>query len=519
MKIKYFFPFLLAALTMVVVGCDDDDDVAQLGGLRVSQSFVSLDMVGGSASVTVTASGDWAFETADIPSWLTVSPASGSAGQTDVSFSAPATLDGRNVTLRLVSGSFVQEINVIQGKAEAALATCKEVIDGADGKTYKVKGHIVSIRNTKYGNIDIADETGQIYLYGTLDKEGKKANEPVASWGLEVGDVITVVGPKTTYNGVVELVDVEVVAIEKSLAKILSPVDTLKKEGGVLEVKVAYKGFALAPSVDEAYQEWVHFAGMDIWQGTKTAVEPNPADTALVRFNISANAAGERSGVVSFSTTKEGSTSNVSYKFVQEGSIVDVNISDFVAAPVGDALYRVSGVITKVAKATYGNVYIRDYSGEVYVYGIGAKGDFEAAGLKEGDVVTLIGKRAEYNGSAQMGSGKLESSISVTDVTIDEFLTKEDNPNVYYRVTGTVDEVANATYGNLYLKAGDTRLYVYGCYPGWGAKGDARKNCLADKGIEVGDQLTVIGVKSTYNAVPQVNGGVYFSHVKPEVSE
>ena len=60
-------------------------------------------------------------------------------------------------------------------------------------------------------------------------------------------------------------------------------------------------------------------------------------------------------------------------------------------------------------------------------------------------------------------------------------------------VTGTVDEIANATYGNLYLKSGDTRLYVYGCYPGWGATGDARKNCLADKDIAVGDELTVIG--------------------------
>ena len=81
-------------------------------------------------------------------------------------------------------------------------------------------------------------------------------------------------------------------------------------------------------------------------------------------------------------------------------------------------------------------------------------------------------------------------------------------------VTGTVDEIANATYGNLYLKSGNTRLYVYGCYPGWGATGDARKNCLANKNIEVGDQLTIIGVKSTYNEVSQVKKGIYVSHKK-----
>jgi hypothetical protein len=81
---------------------------------------------------------------------------------------------------------------------------------------------------------------------------------------------------------------------------------------------------------------------------------------------------------------------------------------------------------------------------------------------------------------------------------------------------GTVDEIANATYGNLYIKDGDNKLYVYGCYPGWGATGDARKNCVADKDIAVGDKLTVIGVKSTYKGTPQVNGGIYFSHEKAE---
>lgn len=47
-----------------------------------------------------------------------------------------------------------------------------------------------------------------------------------------------------------------------------------------------------------------------------------------------------------------------------------------------------------------------------------------------------------------------------------------------------------------------------------GASGDARKNCLADKNIEVGDQLTVIGVKSTYQGTPQVQNGIYVSHKK-----
>ena len=173
-------------------------------------------------------------------------------------------------------------------------------------------------------------------------------------------------------------------------------------------------------------------------------------------------------------------------------------------------------MITKVANASYGNVYVRDWSGETYVYGIGSKGDFEAAGLKEGDVVTLVGKRGEYKETPQMTSAVLEESIPVTRVTIDEFLDKEDDPNTYYMLTGTITEIANPTYGNLYLEDETNSVYVYGCYPGWGATGDNRKNLLENEGIVVGDQLSVIGVKSTYKDVPQLANGIYFSHEKAQ---
>ena len=98
----------------------------------------------------------------------------------------------------------------------------------------------------------------------------------------------------------------------------------------------------------------------------------------------------------------------------QKGAIVAATVEEFLAAPVGDTQYRLTGVITKVARAEYGNVYIADYSGEAYVYGIGAKGDFEKLGLKEGDIVTLVGKRGEYKGDAQMTGVQYESHISVT---------------------------------------------------------------------------------------------------------
>ena len=145
----------------------------------------------------------------------------------------------------------------------------------------------------------------------------------------------------------------------------------------------------------------------------------------------------------------------------------------------------------------------------------GAKGDFEKLGLKEGDIVTLVGKRGEYKGSAQMTGAQYESHIPVTPVTIEEFLSKPDDKNTYYMVTGTISSLNGSNgkpndYGNLYITDGTNELYVYGCYPGWGATGDDRKFFIADNNIQVGDQLTMIGYKDTYKGLVELCGGICF---------
>ena len=195
---------------------------------------------------------------------------------------------------------------------------------------------------------------------------------------------------------------------------------------------------------------------------------------------------------------------------------MECNVAQFLAAPVGNTQYRITGVIASVANPTYGNCYIKDFSGQAYVYGIGSKGDFEAKGLKVGDIVTLVGKRGEYKGDAQMTGGQLEKVIPVTEVTISEFLSKPDDKNTYYMVTGKISSLLGSNgkandYGNLYITDGTNELYVYGCYPGWGATGDARKFFIADNDIKVGDELTMIGYKDTYKGLVELCGGINFS--------
>ena len=510
----------MAVVAAVFAGCSDEQEPTYLDEIQVSQSYVSLNTNGGSASITVTAATNWQFEKIfkvttkdaegnnvtnyyETPTWLSVSQTSGGAGQSTLTFSAEAGV-GRTCELIISCGDRTQRINIIQGIAEVSTATCAEVLAGPDSKTYRVTGNVTSIVNTTYGNWYLDDGTGEVYIYGTLDAKGATKN--FLSLGLEVGDQVTVEGPKTTYNGTVELVDVTVVKIVKSLIKCDSLTvngeisDTLPLEGGEIVANLTCKGTGVAVEIPAEAQSWLGVVN--------STVGENPT----VTFRAQPNAGGDRSTTVIFKTTDGKKTYTSQATINQTGAIIECSIADFLAAPVSDTQYRLTGVISSVAKAEYGNIYIRDFSGETYVYGVGAKGDFEKLGLEAGDVITLVGKRGEYKETPQMTGAVCESSIKVKPVTLSEFLAAEPAADVYYRIGGTIDEIANADYGNLYLTDGTERVYVYGCYPGWGATGDARKGLIGTLGLKVGDALEVIGVRAEYKGTPQMSNGVYFTH-------
>lgn len=196
--------------------------------------------------------------------------------------------------------------------------------------------------------------------------------------------------------------------------------------------------------------------------------------------------------------------------------IIDKTVAEFNAAEVGPMYYRITGVISDVADAAKGRFYIKDYTGETYVYNMSG---FAASGAKVNDIVTVVGKRDQYNTTIEMTSATFDKVTPVTTVTIAEFLSKPDDKNTWYCVTGTLKDVEKAEYGNVYITDGTNDLYVYGVYPGYGATGDARKNFLATAGIEVGDELTMIGYKDTYKEKIELCGGVYVSHSHPQAGK
>lgn len=500
MKLKYIFPLIISAL-IFMVSCEDEDTMTLLDEIQVSSSYVSIPEGGGSTSITVTAQENWTVRKVVTPKdsvkWLSISKNEGGAGETELTFTAPSAIDGRTAQVLIESAGKTQRVNIIQGLAKISEANVAEVRSGPDGKTFLVTGVIATISNTEYGNWDLTDDTGTIYIYGTLDAKGGTKN--FKSLGLEVGDEVTVQGPKSTYAGSPQLVNVSVIKINKSLVKVDSVEnEVLPIEGGIFTAHLTCKGQGVSVEIPEDAKSWLSISSI---QSAGTNV--------VVKFKADANAGGDRGTIITFHTTDGTKEYTTETTLSQKGAIVKATVAEFIAAAVGDTQYRLTGVITEIANATYGNLYLRDFSGETYVYGIK---DFTDKGLKVGDIITIVGKRAEYKGTPQVAGAVLESVIPVTPSTIAEVLAKPDSSQDYYMLTGEITSIANPTYGNVYLKDGENEIYVYGVYPGYGATGDFRKNLLADKGIKVGDKLTVIGTKTTYNGVIQFANGIYFSH-------
>lgn len=509
MKLRNIFTMLAAALAFAFVGCQEEERF--LEEVQVDKSFVALSVEGDTQEITVNAVADWAF--AEIPEWLTVSPAAGAAGKTVVTFTAAKADATNEAVLELVCAGKTQLITVLQmaEKKEIPLSTCKDVINGEDGVIYRVKGTVTSIANTQYGNWYLEDATGTVYVYGTL-YEG--ATQQFTKLGLEVGDVVTIEGPRKDYNGTIELVDVTVIEIEKSLIQLDSTEVKLTQPAGEFQLNVVSKAGGLNAKPD---CDWITVTGIEVAgekcvvNMTYTSNEHLVSRTGTIQLSI-----GDARSAVSFVQDPRPMT---------DADIVDKTIAEVLAAEVStDVYYRVTGKITKIADATYGNLYIKATTGEeLYVYGLtekklapGSKNDksFANIGLKPGDIVTVVGTRAAYKNDPQMaGPCWYESHEPYKAVSIKDFLAAAVDTETLYELTGVITEIKNATYGNLYIEDKDgNSAYIYGVteFPL-----ESNDKSFASLELLVGDTLTVRGYRGEYKGDAQMVNGYYACHTAP----
>ena len=537
MKLRNIFTMFASLLALAFTSCEVEEG-RFLDEVKVSQSYVAIPAEGGTVEVTVDAADAW--EITGVPEWLTVNPLKGEAGQTIVKFTAePATSTNEaQVTLNCAGASQIISVLQMTEKIEPPLTELNTILtSGEVGVFYRVKGTVAEVPLKdfqSYGKFYITDSStdSKVQIYGLANKAEylDKSNNPT----IDVGDVVVIEGSWSSYSNFNN--DTKILSVEKSLIKIESveyvsnsdaetpeagegdaPAEgegegeeeaapsELSKEGGKVIVTLTVKGDGVSVDIPEEAKAWLSIAGLTT-SGT----------TAVVTFDAAANQAGDRTVDISFLTISEGVEYSALTTIAQKGSILNATIPEFLAAAEDATLYRISGNIKSLSVSDQyhnANITIVDGAGnEAYLYRlVSNEKNIEELGLKEGDYLTVVGKRSSYNGSPQMAQGcYIESYVSYVPATISEFLAAEVS-DVMYRVSGVIVNIkeVNTQYGNANLTIADdagNELYIYRMKPAEGGK------AIDEIGFKEGDVLTVVGKRSEYNGSPQMGSPVYVSH-------
>lgn len=525
-------------------GCVQES-IDSFESIKLDKTYLTIPEAGGEVELTITATQDWNFvetemwprviaykkdsngkeikdaegnkvidEEKTTPSWLTLQgEMTGTAGETKVVFSADPTNGGRELELSIKAGNNVQYFRVRQGTMVASDATCAEVIAGVDGKSYRVQGVCTSIANTSYGNFYLNDGTGEIYIYGTKDGDGQYNWK---EFNIEVGDSVKVEGPRKDFNGTIELVDALFIKVIKSLIKLVKPTDKMvDREGETFDVKLAYKGKGVFYTVADECSSWVKIEGMTSKSGEPTKLEPNPADTAIVTVTVAPfEELSSRAGSIEFSSSLDGAKSVITFAFRQ--GVEAKTAAEFNAMEKGSVPYKVTGCVREITNTQYGNMYVADHTGSVYVYGTldadGNSKNFASLGIEVGDIVSVVSPVDVFKDAAQMKNATVAEKIDVEAKTVEAFLATEED-KTYYRLTGTVSGIADGDiYGNMTITDETGSVYVYGLLSGYGGEKKLFQDLVADTNLSNGDKLTLVGYHTSHKGNPQVGGAFYLLH-------
>lgn len=439
MKLKYIIASFVAAAALLV-GCTVEEPVSKLVGLEVSEDYVSVAAESQtSATITVTADGSW---TASVKGgdWLSVSPANGSGGQTTMTISAADASAARKAAVYIVMGDKTKIVTVSQlapQGVDVEPSTCAEVYAG-ENITYRVTGTVTTIANTSYGNWYLNDGTVEgdgLYIYGTFNSKGqypKDADGGWASFGIEVGDKVTVEGPKSVYQGTVELVDASIIKIEKSLIDASLTTATVSPAAGKDTLLVSSKVQPVLVSVDA---DWIKVSDLTS-DGNYLLVYEENFRTADRTATISIKAPG---AVKALTIKQEGVPAT------------GMTVTEIIAAADDDMVQTLPSTVV-VALTTRGAV-VSDGQNALYVYGN------SAAALKLGDGVRISARKTTYNGVPELtditeafvdSEGNAVNHPTATDITA---TAEEYNATVaeYIKLSGTLSVSSDGKYYNMTL--------------------------------------------------------------------
>lgn len=401
MKPKYLFSVILSAALMFA-GCRQVEMTGSFDNIKLDKTYLSIPQEGGEATVTITATEAWEIVTTymdrgdekPVADWLTIDKTNGTEGETVVKFTAGKAESGREAEYTIIAGANKQFLRIRQGSMDPVSMTSKQILEQAVvGGTYLTKGVVTQLGNyASYGAFWVNDGTSEedVQVYGSTDESIEDYPD------VEVGDSVEFSGVWSSYGN---FEDVVISKHVKALLKIVTEEKLVENTATTLEVKLAYKGNGVFTSIAEENRSWITFLDMKYKKGEPSKLESNPADTAIVTFDIAANEGIQRKGSIIFSSPKGDNNSELTYTFYQEGR--PMTSKEVLENAVAGEVYVTEGNVTKLedSYSQYGGFYINDGTVDgdgVQIYGQVDESLEKYKDLKVGDKVKVSGTWTKY---------------------------------------------------------------------------------------------------------------------------
>lgn len=393
-----------------------DSAVASDEVLNVSES-VTVASDATSVSIPVTSNKTWKVRNHD--EWIKSFTASGTGnGNIEVTFDANTSKTETKVATFTVIGETTNVKVVLTQKVhkDIVVATVAEFLDAAEDDTpYQLTGKVVGLQAGDYGNFNLKDETGSVYVYGLTATKVENNDKSFPSLGITEGDIVTLVGIRSSKNGTPQ-VGGPAYYVSHEEGEPEGPVDVTMKQfidaekgSGPYRVTGYISHIEVAESYGNASITIVDGIGnkMDMFR----AVDSDKGIEKLKDLKV-----GDKVVAVGNRDEYDGNVQMPKGCYVESSqSYTEVSIEEFLAADdIKTTYYRVTGTLKAISDGDISeqhnnaNLTITDGTNDLYLYrlGPGVSGKkISELGLAEGVTIVVVGQRDVYKDSPQMPQG------------------------------------------------------------------------------------------------------------------
>ena len=493
MKLRNLFMAVVAGAAMLV-GCNKEVDLGP-AKLALDQTTLAFEAAGGSQTVSVTATRDWAVS--GVPDWVALSATSGKAAveAQPVKITVAQNAEyNRSATIVFTIGFARTSLTINQAGPEGE-------IDNGDGtleNPFNVAGVIEYVNEL---GADVASPK-KVFVAGIISAVDEEFNTQYGNGAFKISDDGKTTGAQFTAYRILYLGNQKFTAGDTQIKvgdEVIIYGNVVNYKGNTPETQQGNAFLYSLNGVDKGGAEGGEGGGTGEPKGSGTLEDPfNPAGIAAVAEKLADNAVSEQSYYMKGKISKIAVSKGVDQTFANSGSYGNASFYIADAEDGTGEFYIYQTYYLGNRKWVTGDTDIK-VGDEVIVYGPVTK-----YVSSYGTTLETSGKGASYiyslNGATEGGDtpGGGDDYSSAASKTVEEFIQLADK-STYYKLTGTVSKF-NPTYCSFDLTDASGTIYVYSVLAAY--KTDEWKNKINDGGtITIAGKYEYYANKSQHEVV------------------